>query len=270
MNEQANVNHPRNRREAGFALILAILALMLLTFLGLTLAATSSTELQIATNYRWSQQALYNAEAGMEAAKLILSAVADPINGWKNVLPGARTTPWPASTPPAPPTTGTGRDYENKNCTGDRGGVGYGLVLVDKSGIRYEDQNSFMSQPLNGNFSIWIRRGLVSQNDGLFSETDTDNTSVVVTAEGVAPYTGGGTTFTRANQAVRILEVRYSMSLQQVNNQCMGYSGQAGLGPTGENFDPCSVLVSGSGLTGLAGGGGTLTGLKDANGELIQ
>jgi len=47
--------------ERGFALILAILALMLLTFLGLTLATSTSTELRIATNYRWNQQALYNA-----------------------------------------------------------------------------------------------------------------------------------------------------------------------------------------------------------------
>ena len=52
------------RSERGFALVLAILALMLLTFLGLTLAATTSTELKIASNYRWSQQARYNAEAG--------------------------------------------------------------------------------------------------------------------------------------------------------------------------------------------------------------
>jgi len=51
----------KRRSERGFALILAILSLMLLTFLGLTLATTTSTELQIATNYRWSQQALYNA-----------------------------------------------------------------------------------------------------------------------------------------------------------------------------------------------------------------
>ena len=46
------------RGESGFALVLAILSLMLLTFLGLTLATTTSTELQIATNYRWSQQAV--------------------------------------------------------------------------------------------------------------------------------------------------------------------------------------------------------------------
>ena len=60
------------RREAGFALILAILALMLMTFLGLTLATSTSTELQIATNYRYSQQALYNAYAGVDVGKVVL------------------------------------------------------------------------------------------------------------------------------------------------------------------------------------------------------
>ena len=63
----------RRPGERGFALVLAILSLMLLTFLGLTLATTTSTELQIATNYRWSQQALYNAEAGIESARILLS-----------------------------------------------------------------------------------------------------------------------------------------------------------------------------------------------------
>ena len=57
-------NRRDRRHEGGFALILAILALMLLTFLGLTLATTTSTELRIATNYRWNTQALYNAGGG--------------------------------------------------------------------------------------------------------------------------------------------------------------------------------------------------------------
>src|SRR5216683_6005882 len=73
--------------ESGFALILAILALMLLTTLGLALAAITSTELQIATNYRWSQQALYNAEAGVEVGKIILRSVQPD---WAAVLPPAR------------------------------------------------------------------------------------------------------------------------------------------------------------------------------------
>jgi len=71
--------------ESGFALILALLALVLLTFLGLTLALTTSTELQIATNYRWSQQALYNAESGLEAGRALLRNM-----NWALVLPAPR------------------------------------------------------------------------------------------------------------------------------------------------------------------------------------
>ena len=67
---------------------------MLLTFLGLTLATTTSTELQIATNYRWSQQALYNAEAGLEAAKLLLAQVAMADGDFRNILPTARAGNW--------------------------------------------------------------------------------------------------------------------------------------------------------------------------------
>src|SRR5258708_16373291 len=65
----------KNGPPAGFAFILALLALMLLTFLGLALATSTSTELRIATNYRWQQQALYNAEAGIEAGRSLLRGV---------------------------------------------------------------------------------------------------------------------------------------------------------------------------------------------------
>src|SRR5262249_55245925 len=150
------------RPDAGFALIMAILALMLLTFLGLTLAATTSTELTIATNYRWSRQAYYNAEAGIEAAKLILSNSSRR----PNFLPAPRA-PWsPTTLPaiPAPPTwTTSGRDFESQSCD-YRSGEGYGVVLVNASAPggavqRWEDISappgaSFMGQPLNGGFTI--------------------------------------------------------------------------------------------------------------------
>ncbi len=100
----------RNRRgaagERGIALVIAILSLMILTFLGLALAAVTSTELQIATNYRWGQQALFNAEAGIEAARLVIARS----EGFQFVLPDARAGSWTArrdAQSPAPP-AGTG------------------------------------------------------------------------------------------------------------------------------------------------------------------
>ena len=75
------------RDEAGFALVLALLTLMVLTFLGLTLATTTSTELQVGYNYKWNQQASYNAQAGIELAKRFLRQ-----QTWVVLMPAARTS----------------------------------------------------------------------------------------------------------------------------------------------------------------------------------
>ena len=141
-----------SRSEAGFALIIALLALMLLTFLGLTLAMTTSTELQIATNYRWGQQALYNAEAGLDVARAILVRVGDG----QLVLPDARAVTWDPSltTAPAGPSP-TARFMANRNFEGapcDHWGnaTGFGQVLVDPNNAAnpLENVNQIFGQRL--------------------------------------------------------------------------------------------------------------------------
>jgi len=262
------------RGERGFALILAILSLMLLTFLGLTLATTTSTELQIATNYRWSQQALYNAEAGMEAARIVLSNNADPSTMWFNTLPQPRVDGggaplwWQEGSAPGPVETAyTGRDFYNMSCD-DRGGVGYGLVLSDLS-TRYEDVSTFQGETLNGAFTIWIRRPLQVNDQGEFSDVVGDNDSLVIVSEGRAPFSGsaagGGTeaAFIRSRQAVRVLETRFALEVLSAGDPCLGgQAGQEGMSPTGENFNPCAAITAGAGGSlenafGAAGSGGT-------------
>jgi len=257
---------PRERKQAGFALILAILSLMLLTFLGLTLAATTSTELQIATNYRWSQQALYNAEAGLEAAKLLLAQVAQVDGDFRNILPTARAGSWAYGVTgavggppvPVPPARGGLRDYERMGCA-DRAGVGFGRVLTSPAGSPqpgdFQDTTSYMQQALNGAFTIWVRRELLESPQGMLSD-NTDNTVLVVTAEGIAPYTAQSNAFAQTNQARRTLELGLSLLVNQ-GNRCQGLAGQEGLGASGENFDPCSPLT-GQGV-GAAFGGAALT-----------
>jgi hypothetical protein len=56
----------RLKREEGTALIIALMATMLLTALGMTLVLTSNTETMISANYRNSQEALYAADAAVE------------------------------------------------------------------------------------------------------------------------------------------------------------------------------------------------------------
>lgn len=60
---------PRHRRlagEDGVALIVALMATMLLTALGMSLVLMSNTETMISANYRNSQEALYAADAAVE------------------------------------------------------------------------------------------------------------------------------------------------------------------------------------------------------------
>jgi Tfp pilus assembly protein PilX len=255
-----DARHERRSGEQGFALILAILALMLLTFLGLTLATTTSTELQIATNYRWSQQALYNAEAGLDAARLILSNEADPTQGWAILMPAARPGSWPQGAAPGPVETAVGRDFERSTCD-DKGGMGYGKVLLDAT-TRYENVGVFPTaggDTLNGAFTIWIRRALVVANNGQYSDS-TEPDELVIVSEGIAPYFGPGGAFTRSRQATRVLETRFNLAMGAAGDPCgIGkQQGQEGGSPMGENFNPCAPITGGAGgsLANAFGGAG--------------
>jgi hypothetical protein len=233
MTKRRTQTGPRNG-ERGFALVLAILSLMLLTFLGLTLATTTSTELQIATNYRWSQQALYNAEAGLEAARIVLSNEADITDFWLNQLPTLRPGSWPEGAAPDPDPAdlpGTGRDFYQSTCD-TRGGVGYGRILEDAA-IRYEDVSAFEG-----------RRGLEVQQDGTFADSPR-NDALIIVSEGRAPYTGPETAFTSARQATRVLETSFSLGISTVGDPCLSQGGQEGMSPTGENFNPCAPITAG-------------------------
>jgi len=257
--------------ESGFALVLAILSLMLLTFLGLTLATTSSTELQIATNYRWSQQALYNAEAGIELGKRYLRQIE-----WQTVLPPARTAPIDggyfggncAQGPepgrcPQPALERATRSFENYACdqaatvAAAAGYQGYGMVLDDVNfAVPFENVTSFLGQTLSGSFTLWVRRPYtLSADDPPQLEDDIRNDRLILTAEGIAPYSGANaaSAFGQANRAMRILEV----TLQRIApGDCENRTAQAGSGPLGHGFDQCDPIREQGILGGVVGIGG--------------
>jgi len=241
---------PRRRQgEQGFALILALLSLVLLTFLGLTLATTTSTELQIAANYRWSQAAYYNAEAGVEVGKRYLREV-----DWRALLPLPRSVAdIQGGTLPDPLSNRTGpegepsRNFELSECD-TIGAIGYGVVL-DDPGETFPFQNSsqMLGETLNGTFTLWIRRELAW--DPVYSgwkESEEDD-RLVLTAEGRAPFQQGGATtvLARQTQAVRYLEVH--LLRDEGDAGCDNYSGQESRGPYGTGFDACDP-VRGQGI----------------------
>jgi hypothetical protein len=258
--------------EQGFALLLAILSLMLLTFLGLTLAATTSTELQIATNYRWSLQAFYNAEAGIEAGKRVLQNV-----NWRAALPAARgswtppaATPVPATNQPVPPFAGGTRDFEMGLCDQRGFGAGYGVVLND--GITAYENLSVVprmggARTINGSFTLWVRRAVVPDPAVAGQYIDSsDDSELVLTAEGVAPYANpGAMAFTQQNVARRTIEV--ALRRQDRPGDCAGRGGQLSGGPEGNNLmnGGCDPLNPNTMLDNLQDTrGGFLTGTRTA------
>jgi len=71
--------------ERGAALIVALMAMLLLSALGLALVLTTTTETMITGNFRGGEEALYAADAGIERTMQDLLTVPD----WNTVLAGA-------------------------------------------------------------------------------------------------------------------------------------------------------------------------------------
>jgi hypothetical protein len=197
-------NDPRS--EKGMALILAILALLLLTFLGLTLTTTTSTELQISNNFKWSQQAIYNAEAGLEFARRIVTT-AGPGPLLPPIRLGASWDPEnsPANAPPVAPFPGVAtRDFENGACDKRGNGQGYGVVLndpLDGAANPFQNVTTLFGAPLRGAVTIWVRRATRPNFfPGYQVVDDENNNTFIITAEGIAPGLAS------PNRASRVIE----------------------------------------------------------------
>lgn len=268
----------KKRDDSGFALILAIMSLMLLTFLGLTLAATTSTELQIATNFKYMMQAKYNAEAGLEAGKSILRAL-----DWNSILPVPRPSGGGLLTWQNDPTTWTGpgtnptpryarndklgnpsRNFENQACDWSGNGQGFGVVLDEGSpDAPYQNVSTVLSQSLStGSFTIWVRRNvkLTPPSGPTVQDDDSDNV-LVLTAEGVAPpFQHANTSAGLGGRAVAVLEVMLTRSAATA--PCGSRVGQTGGGPEGAGFGPCDPVTGAGIASGLGLGSATDTGVN--------
>ena len=261
-----------SHRQGGFALILALLALMLLTSLGLSLSTTTSTELQIATNHRWSEQARYNAEAGIEVGKILLTSIAN----WAVLLPPPRpVAPWVsnAPVPGAPPADAPlnrddafgnpTRNYESRGCDGRGAGRGYGVVFDPPGAITpYQFTNQVGGLPLNGAFTLWVRRPVQWVDAGANATTLQDyvgNDVLILVSEGLAPFSGGNARQGAASRATQIIEAVISQGaaggavVTVGDTQCSARQGQAGGSASGANSQGCSVLDGRSIVPALIG-----------------
>jgi hypothetical protein len=256
----------RNAHESGFALILSLLALVLLTTMGLALANSTGVELQISTNHRWSESAKFNAEAGIEYGRSILMT----LPSWSAILPPVRPVDlagaWDGAAETAPFATvpsgnrGT-RNFENWKCDEKGYGMGYGLVIDkgDASGAE-EFRSQIGGATLNGAFTLWVRRP-VAWGDGPDADTELgDGTSLqdyndpadpdtvlILVSEGTAPYVGAAnlTGFSAQNRAVFTIETVLSRAgtVTMDSSGCGGRAGQAGGSAAGNNVGGCVAIT---------------------------
>ncbi len=257
----------RNTHESGFALILSLLALVLLTTMGLALSNSTGVELQISTNHRWSEAAKFNAEAGIEFGKSILMA----LPAWDGVLPAARPAQaWDGTTEAAPnataPFTTATRNFENWKCDERGYGMGYGVVLDDgTAGGLQEYRSQVGGATLNGAFTLWVRRP-VMWNAANTLEDYTDGTVLILVSEGVAPYTSAAANtsgFGASNRAVYTIETLLSRAgTTGVDpSACGSRQGQAGGSASGGNTAGCISLTEGRQINEALGTAATASGL---------
>ena len=226
-----------NRRSnEGSAFVISILVLFVLSVLGLALMLTTTTEKDIAINYRWGEQAFFNADAALEYGKNLLAGYAMVNGTFQTILPPARTNvlvadetaPWSAGHPegggPCAPTTGGCRDYQYFIDQCPAPGVGpcsrvfIGRVLNRQDGTpaMYDfrapagvigDLDNDGTQDIDGAFTLWVRRPLVGTRD--YGSLPNEDDRVILTAEGTAPNgygvgTGRPVSMRRLEMSVRL------------------------------------------------------------------
>ncbi len=208
-------------RDEGSAFVISILVLFILTVLGFALMLTTFTEKDIAMNYRWGEQAFFNADAALEYGKNVVAAHLLNNGDFESLLPPARndvtvpnsSAPWGDARPVDPaacadPATVGCRDYQYyvDRCQPDGTGpcvriyIGRVLTRPDGTLAQYDfrqagasvsgDLDGDGSADLEGSITIWARRPVVGDRD-YGAPTPLDplgrHDRVILTAEGTAP-----------------------------------------------------------------------------------
>jgi hypothetical protein len=201
----------------GSAFVISILVLFVLSVLGLALMLTTTTEKDIAINYRWGEQAFFNADAALEYGKNVLASYALLSSDFSAILPPARadgTVPnnaaaWGMAHPDggacSPASPGC-RDYQYfidqcpQGVPGPCTRVYIGRVLRRQDGTQAMwdfrmpagtpgDLDNDGAIDIDGTYTLWVRRPMVGTRD--YGSLPNENDRVILTAEGTAPGSQG-------------------------------------------------------------------------------
>ena len=218
--QRTRIGHPlRSLSEEGSAFVISVLILFVLSVLGMALMLTTTTEKDIAINYRWGEQAFFNADAALEYGKNVLGSYLLRDGSFRAVLPPARddvtvanaSEPWGAARPDTgscDPSSPGCRDYQYfvDHCPPGGAGpcvrvyIGKVLVRPDGTAAQYDfrlpggavagDVDGDGTADLEGTVTLWARRPVVGTRDYGSTAGGTLKAlhdRVILTAEGTAP-----------------------------------------------------------------------------------
>jgi hypothetical protein len=259
--------------DEGSAFVISILVLFVLTVLGLALMLTTTTEKEISTNYRWGEQAFFNADAALEYGKNVLASYATVNANFAAILPPARgpgqpvgdivvtpadeddrTAKHPEGGGPCDPATAGCRDYQYyiDQCASPGVGpcnriyIGRVLNRPDGTPAMYDfrapagalgDLDGDGAQDIDGTFTIWVRRPVVGTRD--YGSLPNEDDRVIITAEGTAPNgLGAGT---GRPVSVRRLEMSVRLPTQGIQGT-----------EKSDSSNPDSSAEAGSNMGGVA------------------
>ncbi len=237
------INTPRvfseRRPSTGSAFVISILVLFVMSVIGLGLMLTTTTEKDIAINYRWGEQAFFNADAALEYGKNVLASYALANNDFAAILPPARadiTVPfdaaWAIGHPegggPCDPQAAGCRDYQYfiDQCPqpnlGPCNRIYIGRVLARPDGVLAMhdfrapfgtpgDLDGDGAQDIDGTFTLWVRRPIIGDRD--YGSLPNENDRVILTAEGTAPGAMGS----GAGRPVSLKRLEMSLRLPNQN-----------------------------------------------------
>ena len=163
--------------EQGFALVIGLLILVVLTVIGTIALRTTSLELSISGNDQRQKKAFYAAEAGIEMGRAALNALKEEDTGYWDLVLSGSDIDLSAITGNATDSAAT-CDAENATCLADTDGH---VDSVDPNDVLFDDFIDLMgSRTLLNNDSAEFYL-LVRDNDDLDGSdvVDTDNTLVL-------------------------------------------------------------------------------------------
>jgi hypothetical protein len=262
----------RARNDEGSAFVISILVLFVLTVLGLALMLTTTTEKDIAINYRWGEQAFFNADAALEYGKNVLAAYAQVNTDFRAILPAARadatvadnTQPRNVGLPPdanCDPATPGCRDYQYyiDQCPPGGGGpctrifIGKVLERLDTTKAMWDfrapagtpgDLDNDGNPDIEGTYTLWVRRPVVGTRD--YGSMPDEEDRIILTAEGTAPNAAGA----GAGRPTSLRRLEMSIRLPTAGSRGTEYN------DVSNRNDSSAVGGSYSGGGGVSAGGG--------------